>query len=132
MSQIEKRDEIMQVTGSNSQQKLKHEFMVDPEVDLIIEAIKKAISAEKIYLFGSHAYGTPGEDSDYDLFVIIPDGNLRPLVAIQRARRALSSIDRKTPVDILADYKSRFDERIKFNTLERKIWNEGVVVYERT
>jgi predicted nucleotidyltransferase len=101
------------------------------ELRNITEAIMQVIPAERIYLFGSHAYGTPDEESDYDLFVVIPDGGLRPLEAAQKARRALSTVNRRTPVDILADYRSRFDERKQFNTLERKIWNEGMVLYER-
>ena len=101
------------------------------EIINITEAIKQAVPAERIYLFGSHAYGSPNDDSDYDFFVVIPDGGLRPLEAAQKARRALSAIDRKTPVDILADYQSRFEKRKHLNTLERKVWNEGMVVYER-
>ena len=101
------------------------------EIINITEAIKKAIPAERIYLFGSHAYGTPKEDSDFDFYVVIPDGTLRPLEAAQRARRALSAINRKTPIDILADYQSQFERRKHLNTLERRIWNEGIVLYER-
>jgi predicted nucleotidyltransferase len=104
---------------------------LDQEIKNITEAISLAVPAERIYLFGSYAYGKPSENSDYDLFVVIPDGSLRPLEAALLARRSLSSLDRKTPVDILADYRSRFDERKQFNTLERKVWREGVVLYER-
>jgi predicted nucleotidyltransferase len=105
---------------------------LNQEIINITEAIKQAVPAERIYLFGSYAYGTPTEDSDYDFFVVIPDSDLRPLEAAQMARRSLSAVSRKTAVDILADYQSRFDERKQFNTLERKVWNEGVVLYERT
>jgi predicted nucleotidyltransferase len=104
---------------------------VNQEILNITEAIKEAVPAERIYLFGSYAYGTPGENSDYDFFVVIPDGGLRPIDAAQQARRALSKIDRTTPVDILADLKSKFDDRKQYNTLERKIFREGVILYER-
>ncbi len=104
---------------------------INQEILNITEAIKQAIPAERIYLFGSYVYGTPDADSDYDFFVVIPDGSLCPLDAMKMARRSLRTLDRKTPVDILADYKSRFDDRRNFNTLERKIANEGMVLYER-
>ena len=104
---------------------------INQEILNITEAIKSAVPAERIYLFGSYAYGTPDENSDYDFFVVIPDGSLRPLDAMKQARRSLRTLDRKTPVDILADYKSRFDDRKNFNTLERKVANEGMVLYER-
>jgi predicted nucleotidyltransferase len=34
--------------------------------------VAEEFSPEKIILFGSHAYGTPTEDSDVDLLVILP------------------------------------------------------------
>jgi predicted nucleotidyltransferase len=104
---------------------------VNEEILRITEAIKAAVTAERIYLFGSYAYGTPSDSSDYDFFVVIPDDSIKPLDAMIQARRSMRGVDRKTSVDILADYKSRFDERKRYNTLERKIANEGLVLYER-
>jgi len=101
------------------------------EVMEISEAIKSVVQAERIYLFGSYAYGTPDEDSDFDFFIVIPDAGIKPLEAIRQARFALIPLNRKTSVDILADYRSIFDQRSKLNTLERKIANEGVLLYER-
>ncbi|MCL1873413.1 MAG: nucleotidyltransferase domain-containing protein [Clostridiales bacterium] len=46
---------------------------VNQEIINITEAIKQAVTAEKIYLFGSYAYGTPSKYSDYDFFVVISD-----------------------------------------------------------
>jgi predicted nucleotidyltransferase len=97
----------------------------------ITEAIKQAVPVEAIYLFGSHANGAPTEDSDYDFYMVIPDGGLSPLEAMQKARKSLSAVNRQTAVDILADYHSRFNNRRYLNTLERKVANEGVVLYER-
>ena len=101
------------------------------EIFNITEAIRQAIPAERIYLFGSYAYGTPNEDSDYDFFVVLPDGGIKPIDAMQKARKAMISLKRQTPVDIIADYQSRFYDRSKYNTLERKVVNDGVVLYER-
>jgi len=97
----------------------------------IADAIKNEMAVERIYLFGSYATGAQNEYSDYDIFVLLPDDALRPLDAAMKAQRALSDIECRTPVDIVADYRSRFDERKLLNTLERKVWNEGVVLYER-
>jgi len=101
------------------------------EISNIVEAIRNAIPVEKIYLFGSFAYGKPNENSDYDFFVVIPDNGLRPLEAMQKARKALIPLNRQKAVDILADYNTRFYDRKEYNTLERKIFNEGVVLYEQ-
>jgi predicted nucleotidyltransferase len=104
---------------------------LNQEILTIAEAIKKAVTVEKIYLFGSYAYGVPNGDSDYDFFVTIPDGGMKPLEATRKARLALIHTARQTPVDILTEYQSSFDERKHCNTLERKIFNDGVILYER-
>lgn len=39
------------------------------------QAIADEFHPDKIILFGSHAYGTPNEDSDVDLLVIMPTRN---------------------------------------------------------
>ena len=98
----------------------------------INEAIKLAVQPERIYLFGSYAYGVPNKDSDLDFYIIMSDTSIKPLEAIKQARYALISLKRRLPVDILADYQSRFNMRSKLNTLERKVVNEGVLLYERT
>ena len=75
---------------------------------------------EKIILFGSNAYGTPNKDSDYDFFVVL-----------QKIYRSLAKRPMGTPVDVLANYKSRFEWRSTQPTIERRIASDGVVLYER-
>ena len=104
---------------------------INQEIMGMADAIRQAVPVERIYLFGSHAYGSPGENSDYDFYLVIPDGDLRPLEAAQKARRSLLAIARKKSVDILADFLSRFEDRKQYNTLEKKIWREGVLLFER-
>jgi predicted nucleotidyltransferase len=105
---------------------------MNQEILEISKAIRSAVPVERIYLFGSYAYGEPDADSDFDFFMVLPDAGIKPLDAMRQARFALTTLDRRAPVDILADYKSRFDERSKLNTLEQKIYREGVLLYERT
>jgi|GEM_PF-2796375 len=42
----------------------------------IIKRLTDAFSPSRIILFGSHAYGTPGPDSDIDLYVIVNEEEL--------------------------------------------------------
>ena len=51
---------------------------VKEELSHICQIIAETVDAEKIYLFGSYAYGTPSRDSDYDLCVLVSDMALRP------------------------------------------------------
>jgi predicted nucleotidyltransferase len=105
-------------------------MIINQEIKDITKAIIAAVPVERIYLFGSYAYGTPNENSDYDFFIVIPDGELSPIDVAQKARRSMSSIDRKTSVDILADRRSRFEQRGLMDTIERTIASKGVVLYE--
>ena len=43
-----------------------------------VRAVAKRFDPDKIILFGSYAYGTPHEDSDVDILVIIPAGRTDP------------------------------------------------------
>lgn len=101
------------------------------EIMTIAETIRETVDCEKIYLFGSHAYGIPNDDSDYDIYVIIPDDAIRPIEVMQKIYNALAKSKMIVPVDVLAVYASNFQQRSKLCTLERKIAREGVLLYER-
>lgn len=105
---------------------------INEDIISITNRIKETVSAEKIYLFGSYAYGTPSKDSDYDIFVVIPDGSIKPIEAMQKIYRSLSKSKMTIPVDVLAAYNSKFNEQKELPTLEKKIATEGVILYERT
>ena len=108
-------------------------MIVSPEIQRIADAIRQAVPTEKLYLFGSYAYGTPHENSDYDFYIIIPDGSMRPIEAMQEAQRALIPFGAHIPdVDVLAGTQSKFDQmRGWINTVERDIAAKGVLLYER-
>ncbi|MDR1328033.1 MAG: nucleotidyltransferase domain-containing protein [Oscillospiraceae bacterium] len=102
------------------------------EIQNITDVISKAIPAKKIYLFGSHAYGTPLRDSDYDIYVIIPENVMRPIEAMQKAQRALYSLGDIPPVDVVAATQSKFDiMKNRVSTVERDVAQKGVLLYER-
>jgi predicted nucleotidyltransferase len=96
----------------------------------IKDRIRNAVETERIILFGSYAYGEPREDSDYDFYVVLPDNSVKPIVALQIIYRNLGDTG-MVPVDVLANYKTRFEERSRLPTIERKIASDGVVLYER-
>lgn len=43
---------------------------MSPVIDAIVKKLVAEYQPEKIILFGSHAYGTPDQDSDIDLLII--------------------------------------------------------------
>jgi predicted nucleotidyltransferase len=87
-------------------------------------------NCEKIILFGSYAYGVPKEGSDYDVFVILKDGTEKPVLVLQNIYRDLARNSNYKAVDVLANYKSRFEVRSKLPTIEKIIIEKGVVLYD--
>ena len=103
---------------------------IERELNLIRESVLAAVpDTEAIYLFGSHAYGTPDAESDLDIYVVVPD-NLEgsPLdagVAIRRQLRRKKTM----PLDLLLGRSSVFHRRAQGLTLESEIANKGVQIY---
>lgn len=105
---------------------------MNEEIMAIADIIKETVDCEKIYLFGSFAYGEPSADSDLDIYVVIPDDSaLRPIEAMRAIRQNLGKLNREMPLDILASRASRFSEMSVLPTMERKIARDGVVLYEQ-
>jgi predicted nucleotidyltransferase len=102
---------------------------IKSELDKLTQIIIDTVPVEQIYLFGSYAYGTPNEDSDYDFYVVLKD-----TVSI-REIEAMSAIDlatfrvRTKPLDVLALKLNRFLYRKEQPTLERTITREGIKLY---
>jgi predicted nucleotidyltransferase len=60
------------------------------DIQAFAERIVEQFRPQRIILFGSHAYGTAGPDSDVDLLVVIPDGG-RPLHKAAEIRRQVAA-----------------------------------------
>src|SRR6478672_4929687 len=70
---------------------------------------------DKIILFGSHAYGTPHEDSDVDLLVIMPCRN-----ELDKAAKITWELPSQFPMDLLVrkpeEWQWRVGEGESFST----------------
>ena len=107
--------------------------MINKEILSIKNSILRTVGddCERIILFGSHAYGTPGANSDYDIFVVLRDNSEKPILVLQNIYKNLALDPNYKAVDVLANYKSRFEERSKLPAIERTIAQKGVVLYDR-
>jgi len=107
--------------------------MINDEIIAIKDNILSTVgeTCEKIILFGSHAYGTAHKSSDYDFFVVLKDETEKPILVLQKIYRSLAKRPMLPPIDVLANYKSRFEWRSTQPTIERRIASDGVVLYER-
>jgi predicted nucleotidyltransferase len=97
-------------------------------LDEAVERLKVEFQPDAIYLFGSHAWGTPTEDSDVDLMVIVPSSNERPIRRMQRAQRCLRGIG--FAKDVLVNTRSEFDRYRHLNaSLSHTIFERGRKLY---
>jgi len=102
------------------------------EINAIKDIILDTVECERIYLFGSYAYGTPHKDSDYDFYVVLRDDcEQKPAAMLDAMNCALTKRRLRVPVDLHANYKRRFIDRSGLLTLERTIAEQGVVLYDR-
>jgi predicted nucleotidyltransferase len=90
-------------------------------------AIAEEFQPDRIILFGSYAYGTPDEDSDVDLLVVMPTPNQH-----SQAVRIHWRLAAPFPLDLLVrtpkEMKWRLEEGESFTTT---IVTKGKVLYER-
>jgi predicted nucleotidyltransferase len=70
--------------------------------------IAAAFQPERIILFGSYAYGRPGEDSDVDLLVVMPYTHH----AVYQAAAILTQVNPSFPVDVLVRTPGELADRI--------------------
>ena len=83
---------------------------------------------EQVWLYGSHAWGNPHDDSDVDLLVVVPDSDETPIRRSQRAHRCLRGL--RMPKDVLVETRQEVD-RVKGlkTSLENVILSRGRRLY---
>ena len=103
--------------------------MVDPkDIQATCDDIVREFSPLKVILFGSYAYGTPTEDSDVDLLVVmpIPESQTRRQAVEIRQR-----IPRRFRMDLVVRSPEEIARRVSLNDwFLREITQEGQVLYE--
>lgn len=98
-------------------------------LDEIVLRLVTALQPEEIYLYGSHAYGHPREDSDVDLLVIVRDSSLASHARAIEAYRALRGL--KLPVEVKVVTRAEYERRAGWlSSIERVVREKGKVLYE--
>ena len=94
----------------------------------ITERLMEEFKPERIFLFGSHAWGIPGKNSDLDLLVIVEESDLSPNKRASIAYRCLRDVP--YPLDILVKTRKEVEKYSKVPAaLEYKIINQGKLLY---
>lgn len=93
----------------------------------VSDCIAQEFQPERIILFGSYAYGTPSEDSDVDLLVILPFKD-KP---VRKALEILQKTNPKIPLDLLVRTPEQVRKRLdNQDWFMREIMEKGRMLYE--
>ena len=105
--------------------------MLEPEIlKRLTKLVVDVASPTRVYLFGSQASGQEKDDSDLDVFVVVPDDVADPRALSSAIRIAISEVV-SMPCDVLVEREADFLARSELPTIERTILETGVVVYEK-
>jgi hypothetical protein len=74
---------------------------------------------------------TPMERPEKEAAIVLKDGTEKPILVLQNIYRGLARNPNYKAVDVLANYKSRFEVRSKFPTIEKIISQKRIVLYVR-
>ena len=99
------------------------------EIQSLVQSITSTVPTRKIILFGSHAAGNAGADSDIDLCVLTDDAR-RTIEILREIRKAIYHVT-DHPVDVLVYKSDEFYDRASLSTtFESSILQNGMSVYE--
>ena len=97
-------------------------------LDKIVRRIVVALQPETIYLYGSHAYRQPHEDSDVDLLVVLREATRSGHEGAVEAYRALRGLC--VPVEVQVVTRKEFERRAQWlSSVERVAKEKGRILY---
>lgn len=100
----------------------------DEVLEEVVDRLREGLHPHQIYLYGSHAYGTPHADSDVDLFIVVDDTDQPTYELEAEAYRLLGGL--KVPTEIRVVTRSDFEERADWvATIEREVDQRGIQLY---
>ena len=105
-------------------------MITQEQIGEIVKTIASNHDPEKIILFGSYAYGTPDEDSDLDLLVVVRNSRQPRYKRAREIRKHLWGIA-EVPKDILVYTQEEIDEWKEVEeALITNIVRKGKILYE--
>ena len=97
----------------------------EPKLKKLIDLAQQRLKARQVWIFGSRARGDFREDSDWDIFIVVPDGtpdyDFNPMVTWQIGH------DAGLTADVVAEHETEVRGAADtVNTLAYTLAREGV------
>lgn len=104
-------------------------MITEEQIQAVVRRIVEGYAPDKIYLFGSYAYGVPTEDSDLDLLIIKQDAEAKRSARAVAIRLLLWGAD-VPPMDILIRTPAEMERAAGiFQSVETIAEQQGRLVY---
>ncbi|HCT84083.1 MAG TPA: nucleotidyltransferase domain-containing protein [Candidatus Margulisbacteria bacterium] len=109
------------------------------KIDDIISSVVmrlKQLNPYKVFLFGSYAYGTPGEDSDLDLLIVtndnfIPNNYKEKSDIYLQFAECLRDVKKIIPIDIIVHTLPMHEKFKQLGSFfSKEVIGKGRVIYE--
>jgi predicted nucleotidyltransferase len=95
-----------------------------------LDAVVAYFNPRRVILFGSHARGDAGPDSDHDLLLVVDDDTPAEKLRLEAGFESRKAY--RQPADVVPCRESTFRRRAQIaGTLCHAAATQGVVVYER-
>ncbi len=96
-------------------------------LSVAVRRLVDALSPRAIYLFGSHARGVPGKDSDVDLMVLVASD----CVGVDEYQRAYAAVRQcGLPVELHFSSEARFNRYADvFGSFQYEVRQKGIRLY---
>lgn len=101
-----------------------------------LESILSKLDPFMVILFGSYAYGTPDQDSDLDVFVVLNDHSM-PVTFKEKqdlylkVSSLIRPIAKQIPIDLMVFTIPMFEQFKNANTsFSEEVITKGIVIYE--
>ena len=99
------------------------------QIRKFVDAVVERFDPHRVILFGSYAYGTPTEDSDVDLLVVMPHPGRTTHAAAIAIRL---NCDRDFAMDLLVRSPAEVAKRLAIgDCFMHEVTSKGVQLYER-
>ena len=105
------------------------ELTIAEKLKAIEKTILEKIQVKSIYLFGSYAYGNPNENSDINIYAVVPD-NVENDILLTTGKIAYSLYKQHIyKVDLFLVRERNFLDYKQYSSFEQHICEKGVLLY---
>jgi uncharacterized protein len=96
-------------------------------IEEYVGEVVRLFQPERVLVFGSHAWGTPRDESDVDLLVVMPHSG----AAVEQAARIRQTVRAGFPLDIIVRSPAAIRKRLAMGDgFIRDILERGRVLHE--